>query len=95
MLLDVVRCTAETTAYTINSKRLLKVVKCFAYNKNISYICGAKNGTVAQWINAPGYGPGDWGFESLRYHRRLDMKMLSLSFLCYEYICLIYALVNF
>lgn len=25
-------------------------------------------GLVAQLDNAPGYGPGDWGFESLRVH---------------------------
>ena len=27
------------------------------------------SGLVAQLDNAPGYGPGDWGFESLRVHK--------------------------
>ena len=40
-------------------------------NKDVPLHCRSMTtmiGTVAQWINAPGYGPGDWGFESLRYH---------------------------
>ena len=28
-----------------------------------------KDGAVEQLDNASGYGPEDWGFESLRYHQ--------------------------
>ncbi len=35
-------------------------------------------GTVAQLDNASGYGPEDWGFESLRYHT-LSVRSLMVS----------------
>ena len=36
--------------------------------KSVPLIVVKRFGTVAQLDNASGYGPEDWGFESLRYH---------------------------
>ena len=56
-----------------------KLLIAFVFSKTstifaTSYRKRHNDGTVAQWINAPGYGPGDWGFESLRYHKGLTQK---------------------
>ena len=36
--------------------------------KSVPLLAVKRFGTVAQLDNASGYGPEDWGFESLRYH---------------------------
>ena len=37
-------------------------------------------GTVAQLDNASGYGPEDWGFESLRYHKLSHGSLASVAY---------------
>ena len=43
--------------------------------KSVPLLAVKRFGTVAQLDNASGYGPEDWGFESLRYH-----TFLAISF---------------
>ncbi len=52
---------------------------CIAIGKNTE--SNKRFGTVAQLDNASGYGPEDWGFESLRYHSSVEVSTSTL-FLC-------------
>ena len=53
-----------------NYLRVTKIFKGFYYlcKPFLTAINEEVDGLVAQLDNAPGYGPGDWGFESLRVH---------------------------
>ena len=76
-------------------KNLTKIITLHCHSQKKPYLCIAIGkrampqlvvtdwfGTVAQLDNASGYGPEDWGFESLRYHHQSlgahSFKALSL-----------------
>ncbi len=77
-------------------KNLTKIIPLHCHSQKKVYLCIAIGkrtmpqptatdwfGTVAQLDNASGYGPEDWGFESLRYHHQslgvLSFKALFFS----------------
>ena len=57
----------------MTTKKISAKIESWSSNENfhaliISFAPLLRDGLVAQLDNAPGYGPGDWGFESLRVH---------------------------
>ena len=54
--------------------------------KSVPLLAVKRFGTVAQLDNASGYGPEDWGFESLRYHDEPKFFQIRTSVFLYIYL---------